>query len=234
MVSHFGGMSGYRVMKLIYVAGIEHCGSTLTDFLLSRHPTTVGLGEVASFFSPVHMQWYLREWGELPDAKMCSCGKVWADCEVWGPLAALNGAGSDLPMIEKYSALLQHLASLYGNEIIAIDSSKSLATLTLLADNDDHLGLSFDDLLAVLAIKDVRSFAASMLRKEGAANSLRGTYSIFKRWLPNSRRRWRGCWDKTARHRTGRIEGCSMGDCWQRGKATSLTPLRDGASPCAE
>lgn len=170
-------------MKLIYVAGIEHCGSTLTDYLLSRHPATVGLGEVASFFSPAHMQAYLREWGEYPDAKMCSCGKAWEDCEVWGPLSELNGAVSEVPTIEKYSALLQHLASLYGDEIIAIDSSKSLATLTLLADNHDRLGLSFDDLLAVLAIKDVRSFAASMLRKEGAVNSLRGTYGIFKRWL---------------------------------------------------
>ena len=169
-------------MKLIYVAGIEHCGSTLTDYLLSRHPAAIGLGEVASFFSPEHMKLYLQQWGSYPDARQCSCGKSWEDCEFWAPLLPLNGAVSKAPMIEKYQALLQRVATLYGDGAIVVDSSKSLAGLNLLVDNRDQLGLQFDGLLAVLAIKDVRGFAASMLRKEGAANSLRGIFGIFKRW----------------------------------------------------
>jgi hypothetical protein len=58
-----------------------------------------------------------------------------------------------------------------------------LAGLGFLAENIGLLGLSRDDLLAVLAIKDVRSFAASMLRKDGAPGSLRATYNVFSRWL---------------------------------------------------
>jgi hypothetical protein len=170
-------------MKLIYVAGIEHCGSTLTDHLLSRHPDAVGLGEVASFFSPPHMKLYLQQWGEFPDARMCSCGKSWTDCEVWGALVHLNGAVSEAPLIEKYTALLGHVRALFGDDAISIDSSKSLAGLTFIVDNRDLLGMTPDDFLAVLAIKDVRSFSASILRKQGADGSLRATYNVFKRWL---------------------------------------------------
>jgi hypothetical protein len=169
-------------MKLLYVAGIEHCGSTLTDYLLSRRANTVGLGEVQQFFSPSHMQAYIRKWTGAPDFRLCSCGSDWNDCEFWGPLRHLHGCSSDAPLATKYSALIAHARALYGDDSVIIDSSKHLAGLTFLADNRAALGFGSDDMAAVLAIKDVRSFSASLLAKSEVSNSYGSVYGIFKRW----------------------------------------------------
>jgi len=48
-------------MKYIYILGLEHSGTTLTDHMLSAHPRVTGVGEVAQFFSVDHMRHYLRD-----------------------------------------------------------------------------------------------------------------------------------------------------------------------------
>jgi len=115
-------------MKYIYIAGLEHSGTTLTGHLLSQHPHFMGLGEIASFFSSAHMAQYMARWGEYPDVNLCSCGKTWERCDFWGKLINLCGLNSDAPLIQKYGLLMDHIRSTLGEEIVVVDSSKSLST----------------------------------------------------------------------------------------------------------
>jgi len=48
-------------MKYIYILGLEHSGTTLTDHMLSAHPRVTGVGEVAQFFSVDHMRHYFEK-----------------------------------------------------------------------------------------------------------------------------------------------------------------------------
>src|SRR4249919_2753545 len=109
-------------MKLVFVAGMEHSGTTLTDYLLSGHPRAVGIGEASTFFSPTHMAEWTRRWPDDPHE--CSCGRTWTDCPFWGPLHSLCGLHSDAPLQEKYGRLVEHARQLFGDELLLVDSSK--------------------------------------------------------------------------------------------------------------
>ena len=169
-------------MKYIFIAGLEHSGTTLVNHLLSQHPGTIGLGEIAPFFSPDHMKQYMVRWGKYTESRLCSCGETWGECSFWSDIIELNGLNSDRPLLDKYQRLVQHVRSNYPEKKIIIDSSKSCLCLQTLVDHCDEIGLKRDDILVVFSIKDVRSFAASMGNKT-ANKSILSTLKAFNLWM---------------------------------------------------
>lgn len=174
-------------MKVIYIAGLEHSGTTLTDHLLSSHPNILGLGEISSFFSPEHMKRYIDKWGSYPDAILCSCGRDWRKCEFWGDIVDLCGLHSDGSMLSKYRKLFKHVRLAEGEEVAVVDSSKSLRTLEMLVEGHKDLNISLADILVIFTVKDVRSFAASMINKTNDKNSLVSVFHSFNYWLGANR-----------------------------------------------
>ena len=170
-------------MKLIYIAGLEHSGTTLTSHLLSQHPNCLGLGEIASFFSTAHMKQYMKRWGKYPDVSLCSCGKTWRECEFWKSLVHLCGLNSDLPMLKKYKSLTEHIRSVIGEETVLIDSSKSLEVLRALIDGRSALDIPLCDISVVFNVKDVRSFVMSLESKSDVKRSFISVYRSFNLWL---------------------------------------------------
>ncbi len=175
-------------MKLVYILGLEHSGTTLTDHLLSSQPNVIGLGEVSSYFSPSHMRYYLKECGDLDDHDICSCGSQWSKCEFWSSLNHLNGGFSDLPLESKYIELVKHFSSLYGTDSVIVDSSKNLASLQQVLNMAQRANISKDDIAIVLCIKDVRSFAASMIKRSENKPSLLSVMRSFNYWLGQNRK----------------------------------------------
>lgn len=159
-------------MKLLYIGGLEHSGTTLTEQLLSSHSRSLSLGEVASFFSPSHMQAYLRAWGDHDDVRRCSCGRDWEDCPFWGQLTHLNGLNSNLPLVEKYGELIRFIRGQLGDDVLVTDSSKSVEALDALRSALRTEAASQDRFGLVLVAKDVRSFTTSMKRKSGGKGLL--------------------------------------------------------------
>ena len=163
-------------MKLLYIGGLEHSGTTLTEQLLSSHSGSLSLGEIASFFSPSHLQAYLRAWGDRDDVRRCSCGSDWEECPFWGKLTHLNGLNSNLPIVEKYAALIRFIRQHFGDEVLVTDSSKSVEALDALRSALGIESASQDSFGLILVSKDVRSFTASMKRKSGG----KGLLSAFR------------------------------------------------------
>ena len=61
-------------MKVIYIMGAGHIGSTILDLVLSSHPQFESLGEVSKF----------HNYGWLPDDnRNCACGLAVYDCQFW-------------------------------------------------------------------------------------------------------------------------------------------------------
>lgn len=175
-------------MKILYIGGLEHSGTTLTEQLLSSHPFSVSLGEIASFFSPSRMHAYFREWGDCDDVRRCSCGRVWEHCEFWGPIIHLCGTRSNQPLVNKYVQLLDCIRSSYGDRILLTDSSKSIFALDSLRSALNQISSTENSLAIVGVVKDVRSFAASMMRKSGKAGALEA-YRFMNYWK-YSNKKW--------------------------------------------
>ena len=66
------------MIRVAYVAGASHSGSTLLHFVLGAHSRCVGLGEVARTLGPGAngLERTLR--------RRCSCGSDAEDCVFWG------------------------------------------------------------------------------------------------------------------------------------------------------
>lgn len=168
-------------MKYIYIAGLEHSGTTLINHLLAQHSKTLGLGEVTSYFEPAHMEQYMSKWGTYADVSLCSCGADWGDCQFWGGLNDLNGLNSDRPLKEKYEKLIKYISEKYDEDTVIIDSSKRFSTLRLLHQELNGEGKK-SDFLVIVMVKDVRSFTASIHAKQGARGSFFDYWKTFNWW----------------------------------------------------
>lgn len=170
-------------MKYVFIVGLEHSGTTLINHLLSSSVETIGLGEVASFFSPDHMNHYMDTWGEYPDVKLCSCGQPWGNCPFWGRIISLNGLNSAVPIEDKYRHMIQYIQSEFKERKIVIDSSKNISVLRTLVENAEKIGLKREDIFVVFMIKDVRSFTASILGKDTSGTALLSALRTFNWWF---------------------------------------------------
>lgn len=170
--------------SLVYVTGLPHSGSTLITQLLAAHPSVLGLGEVWRFLSSEHLRRYLADWGHLEDARRCSCGREWEACEFWGTLISLSGLNASSPIESRYRAVLAHAAQVYGDQVVVLDSSKNLFFLQRL-----RLSGAVDDysLKVLLAVKDVRGFVASSLRRTGKM-SIVEVIRAYNLWTGETRR----------------------------------------------
>lgn len=67
-------LSDNSALKVVYVMGAGHIGSTILDIVLSSHPQLESLGEVSKF----------HRFGWLPDEnRKCACGLSVYNCQFW-------------------------------------------------------------------------------------------------------------------------------------------------------
>lgn len=174
-------------MKLVYITGLGHSGTTLLNQLLTQHTSIVSLGEVASIFSPQHMRAYEKRWKDAPDFDLCSCGLRWSTCPFWGKIEHLSGLKSQDPLGSKYRALFEYVRSTRGDDVVIVDSSKSLPALDAVLETAGALGLPRKDILLIHAVRDVRGFVCSRTVGQKASRSFVGLLRMFNLWLGSNR-----------------------------------------------
>jgi hypothetical protein len=169
------------MIRVAYVAGASHSGSTLLHFVLGAHSRCVGLGEVARTLGP----------GEegLPRTlkRRCSCGSAPKDCAFWGEAASRMSRQQGDALEDQYRVVLETFADVFGSDRILVDSSKTLAPMRVLARIPEV------DLRVAHVIKDVRAWVTSQSDKRakgGAPNeraARRGTARLFRDWYRKNR-----------------------------------------------
>tara|TARA_A100001388_G_scaffold265812_1_gene238350 strand:+ start:85 stop:945 length:861 start_codon:yes stop_codon:yes gene_type:complete len=147
-------------MKIIYVAGLYHTGSTLMDLTLGNLPKVIGLGEIYKG---------LREGFE----EMCSCGQLTKDCSFWGDIHKTLKEKKDLDLQAKYDLVISTFVEKYGQDYILVDSSKCHPfDLSSNKSNRDMQGLNFlvnkpeIDLKVIHMVRDVRSWSYGLLMRD--------------------------------------------------------------------
>ncbi len=186
-------------MKVIYVMGAGHSGSTLLDIILSNHPNIVSVGELYK----LHRSGFIRT-----DQRRCSCGLPIHECLYWCNVrdAWIEKVGTDdfagyvklqyryeflssswgrllwngqIPSPEfqgymkKTAALYEAIQEISGKSVI-VDSSKSPRRAYALALNPDI------DLRLIHLVRDGRACAWSHLqpRKKNIAAGIPKNFPV--------------------------------------------------------
>ncbi len=151
-------------MKIVYVAGLYHTGSTLMDLTLGNLPKVIGLGEI-----------YKGLRGGFEE--MCSCGESTEDCPFWGDIYKTLNEKKDLDMQAKYDLVMSTFVKKYGQDHILVDSSKCHPfDLFFNKDNRDMQGLNYlinkpeIDLKVIHMVRDVRSWSNGLLMRDERTN----------------------------------------------------------------
>ena len=147
-------------IKVIYIAGLYHTGSTLLDMILGSLPNVIGLGEV---FKGLHDKF----------EDHCTCGQRVEDCDFWGRVLKKIKAEHDLDINSKYRLVLSTFSEQYGDEKILVDSSICHPfKLFSATDERDMQGLNqlikIEDieLKVIHLVRDVRSWTNSLLTRD--------------------------------------------------------------------
>lgn len=135
-------------MKVIFITGTGHCGSTLLDLLLDGHSQIIGVGEFKNFVNE----------------KDCTCGRTLSECEIWRTFVEDNNLSGlkvyrnkkdfilsrnnfsnnisgkwekiddNKEVIRKNEELYNKILDVSGKKVV-VDSSKSIDRVDLLSDS---------------------------------------------------------------------------------------------------
>lgn len=172
-------------MRVVYILGLAHTGTTIIDRILSCYPGTIGLGEAEHLVRKINRGTI----GTLP----CPCGATTSECSFWGGIVAQQYATP-----AAFFAKVVETSRAQGYSAI-VDSSKSVGTsaqyLRLLAHGD------ISDLSILRVVRDPRGWVHSIMRREdGNPNDEKTIRGLFYRWLLGSIKL-----DQKARRRAGNL-----------------------------
>ena len=179
---------GEPPLKVIYITGFGHNGSTLLDTMLGNHPDVLSVGEIIHF-----------PYGLIEDmGQRCGCGRLAHECPVWHEViqrwvdaigltnvetykrlgykfarrrswnTILKGAASrnpDFNWFASCTAILYRLLAEISGKSVIVDSSKPAPRGLAIAQIP---GL---DIRAIHLVRDVRGGAWSYLRRKSWAKN---------------------------------------------------------------
>jgi len=154
--------------KIIFIAGLNHSGSTILDMALGSHPSIVGLGEIINLINAKLEDFQTDEFNRI----RCSCGGDMNTCNFWKDAKKILIEDKTDILIDKYTKLVDYFSNRYGNEIILVDSSKNISNyLTLLNKKFDFR--------VIFLIRDCRGWCYSRHSRYGT-NMIRLAYTWLK------------------------------------------------------
>ena len=154
--------------KIIYIAGIGHCGSTILDMSLGCHPSIIGLGEVINLLLAKKEDFSKEKFTQV----LCSCGQNMDVCEFWSGAKNILLTNSKKTIEAKFQSLNHHFNKKFGNDKILVDSSKNLTNIL----NFYHKNYK---LYVIFLIRDVRSWVYSRHSRHGT-NMIKLAFRWFK------------------------------------------------------
>lgn len=172
-------------MKVIYIAGLYHTGSTLMDLTLGNLPNVIGLGEI-----------YKGLRGGFEEN--CSCGAKTKDCLFWGCIDKAIRNQKDLDFQSKYDLVISTFKENFGEDCILVDSSKCHPfEIFSKKDKRDMQGLNYlinmdeIELKVIHMVRDVRSWSNGLLmRDERTKEELSILSRFFRRFSRSASARY--------------------------------------------
>lgn len=164
------------MQTIVFIAGLDHSGSTMLDLLLGGHSKIVGLGEIALF---------LERYPESTN-ETCTCRKRATECPFWEKVILKLQTHDTIPLKKGYNVILNVFEELYGSDILLIDSSKYFNVL------ENINTLPNAEIRVLHLLKDVRNFSISRIDRAREKKKLYlrpfFTYRQFLSWYRNNKK----------------------------------------------
>lgn len=139
--------------NIIFIAALERSGSTILDLILGTHRQIVSFGEVERVIKPHGAD--IKESLNRP----CNCGEIVSNCPFWSIVIKRiidNPDATDLS--SRYHHFIQVFQEQYGDNTLAIDSSKNIRALNAIANTTKG------KIIVLHTVRDVRSWTYSVRR----------------------------------------------------------------------
>ncbi len=153
-------------MKIVYICGLGHSGSTILDMALGAHSGIVGLGEVSRILQ--------ADRADFTDSNFtgitCSCGMAMQKCSFWKKIRDKALQWDNLPSSSRYAELIRIFSSEFGEDRILVDSSKIISSYLLELHNKHELRVIF-------LTRDFRSWSYSIHLKKS-----KNIFTLPLRW----------------------------------------------------
>lgn len=159
-------------MKIVYICGLGHSGSTILDMALGAHSRIVGLGEVSRILQADKTNFMDTSFTDIP----CSCGRTMKKCSFWSKIRNKALQWDQLSSPSRYSELLSIFSSEFGEDRILVDSSKEISSYFL----DLH---KEHELKVVFLTRDFRSWSYSIHLKKK-----KNIFTLPLRWKRENKR----------------------------------------------
>jgi hypothetical protein len=168
-----------KELKLIFIAGLGHSGSTLMDLILGAQENMTGLGEVDVFINQEKRETYVNRFDKYP----CTCGKVPSECPIWGPFKNTLNENEELSYADLYRSLLNQAGESTNSSVI-IDSSKNIHALKSVYESLDEIGIRKENFFVIHLTKDINNYAVSSIRS--GKNKI-SYLKILRDWIKKNR-----------------------------------------------
>lgn len=160
--------------KIVYIASMEHSGSTLLSLILSGHKKVASFGEVIKIINegksnPLNLK-----------NRTCMCQEKVSNCIYWKKVLGDDRFVHSKSLVESYYSILDAFMATFGEDAYFVDSSKIIEPLIALREIDDI------EIKVIFIIKDVRAFIVShrnnIKRKSDPGTKLPGIMSTARLW----------------------------------------------------
>lgn len=159
---------------VVFIMGLAHCGSTLLDMMLSRHPYMTGIGEAARTMRTGERGW------ERSQGFHCANGDAATENPLWSRIFA-TAEPSDDP-VAAYGHILPILDEVLPTGGIIVDSGKYARYLEALAGRSDV------SVKVIHLVRDVRSHTAAERRRATAeGRPFGGALKTYRKWARANR-----------------------------------------------
>jgi hypothetical protein len=161
--------------RVIYITSLGHSGSTLLSLVLGKHSCFVGFGAIADILVDNELD-QRRQRGSI-----CTCGSRIDECSFWRKVGSKLEASIEHDIKAQYQKVLETVEHEFGENYIAVDSSKGISPLKILHDTPNM------NIKVLYMIKDVRSYTVSMIdnAKNGHTQRKRAKNARNLMRLPN-------------------------------------------------
>ena len=162
--------------QVIYIASMDHSGSTMLAKMLGGHPKLISVGEVFLTFK------LFKSKKVDIHKRICTCGDEASICLLWRVVLEEWSLQKGMNYVKAYSILIKHFQKIYPDKIL-LDCSKYLPSLTR------TLKIPEVEMTVIHLFKDVRTFTISRIelaKNKGKKLSYFHRFIFFKVWHRNN------------------------------------------------
>ena len=163
--------------KILFIASLDHSGSTLMELMLCSHPKVVGIGEANMLIDDDLRRQRHQELGR----RICNCGEPLSKCSLWSKFLSGVENQKTKKFEEKYSSIIDLCSNEFRNAEIIVDSSKYIKPLNCIHELIQNNVLVECDIYVIHLIKDARSYLSSM--KYRYRLNIFGIIAMLHKWF---------------------------------------------------